>query len=369
MYLIRKFAIFYILLIAVNDAFAGVPSAQVVITGDSKPLVVEQIKNHTQNVPVAAQKYTPVETAPQSAPMQDQQIVNSAPIEDNTLNLPKINKALQMENDEIDANNNTKIKSKMLAMLDDGNDSDNANVYRSDGYRNIRDGDIMQRNKQRLEIPDGTVRVGAISKNSSLFQQSMEDGYRALNAGSIEAALNYYLIAYGINSNDVDNLFAIGLCYHKLNQLKDAMGYYLQVLKIDSNYIKAISNLWSIIISISGSSPKDAIDRLEEIHEKNPDVSFVLAQIGAIYASLAQYEKALEKLMEAHKIDPNNIYIIYNIGILFDTMGIYDEAYKYYSRALDSVENSGEKFDLDAETIFERMRYIKNKQNKEYDQD
>ncbi len=101
----------------------------------------------------------------------------------------------------------------------------------------------------------------------------------------------------------------------------------------------------------------EKLDQAEAIYnnmaERYPDDSNIIYNLGIVYYTSAQYEKALEKFKEAIKMD-NNLDAYLYAGITYEMLGDLDLALKYYQ---DRVRNNINNDDYYAK---EAMRGIRN---------
>ena len=88
-----------------------------------------------------------------------------------------------------------------------------------------------------------------------------------------------------------DNFFSLALENHKKNNLNDAKNLYNEVLKLDPDHEHANNNLGNLFYSV-GNYEKAKIF-IKKAIKINPYSTDALSNLGAVYARLNESDKAI----------------------------------------------------------------------------
>jgi tetratricopeptide (TPR) repeat protein len=196
---------------------------------------------------------------------------------------------------------------------------------------------------------DLIVEIKKPSKNlSKLYKAARE----ALSIGQYESAVTYFKEILEENPRNKKVLFGLATSYHKSKQLDKAKKTYLEVIKIDKDYLPAINNY---IILVSNNLNGDSLSKLEEIWMKNPDMASIPAQIGNLYFEKGNNLKAAEYYGKAVNLDRGNYNYYYNLAIILEKLGDTSSAAKVYKKILDSKIGDDQ---LPEERVSLQKRYL-----------
>lgn len=278
---------------------------------------------------------------------------NSIAIEEDTSN--EIQEANDANGENNNENQNKNSYSDTIKMMSEMLGTRSAENKAGASTPQIRGRDIIKPSIRRVTIPAGAVKAipkSETSKSAS-SEKIIQDAYDAFLTGNIEAALFYYQEAIKKHPENRDAMFGVAVCYQMLGQNDDAIREYTRILKDNPEDQQSINNL---IVLISGMDPQRAINELGKMAIKNPNSSFIQAQIGTIQSSMKNYDKAILHLGNAIAIEPSNPVYAYNLAVTLDKMKKYCEAYEYYkhSSALITPQTP-----LEKDVILDRMRQIR----------
>jgi tetratricopeptide (TPR) repeat protein len=116
-----------------------------------------------------------------------------------------------------------------------------------------------------------------------------------------ESALLDFEEASSQDPDNIDYQFNLGLCYSKLNQLKDAEETFSTVIEKNPNHSGAYFNLGNL--KFKAESYEDAIAYYTIAHHKTPQNPLILYNRALAYGELAQYDNACKDITEARLID------------------------------------------------------------------
>ena len=73
---------------------------------------------------------------------------------------------------------------------------------------------------------------------------------------------------------------------------------------------------------------------MESYLKQDPDDTYILTRLGAIYTEMARYDEAISACDHALSIDPNIAEAHYYLGTVYRQKGMLDEAISEYKQAL-----------------------------------
>lgn len=79
---------------------------------------------------------------------------------------------------------------------------------------------------------------------------------------------------------------------------------------------------------------------MEHMLTKTPDSGMLHNELGLVYKSLGQPDKALECYKRAVELEPRSFHVYNNIAILLKSQGRFDEARKYYLKSIELQPDS-----------------------------
>jgi tetratricopeptide (TPR) repeat protein len=110
--------------------------------------------------------------------------------------------------------------------------------------------------------------------------------------------------------------------------------YFKHAVKIDPSSIPAIYGLGKAIQQSTSDPVEDAIAHFESVVNRDKNHFKALTQLGIIYLSNNQYDKAALNLNRALQINKAYLPALLQMGnCLYDTNN-YDRAQKYFNQAL-----------------------------------
>jgi tetratricopeptide (TPR) repeat protein len=154
----------------------------------------------------------------------------------------------------------------------------------------------------------------------------------------------------GKNKNlTIDETFNLAAKNHQENKTDIAQELYNQVLKVDPNHLGALNNLGAIFKS-SGEYQK-AKSSYEKAIELNPNLVEAHYNRGNIFRELKDFEKAKDCYEKVIQIDPSHKNANYNLGIIFQKLGenqrakdCYEKVIKINPSHVDAYNNLGNIF-------------------------
>lgn len=133
--------------------------------------------------------------------------------------------------------------------------------------------------------------------------------------------------AIRIHPNYKNAYLLLGNAHQYLKKFDEAIQFYNQALKLDSEYSDAFNNL-TLAYRNGGKhhgevtrNIQKSIQYLEIAHQRDPSDIETLRLMGIAYGMSGNGSKAVEYLEKALKLQPNNPSIMFNLGIALNQFG------------------------------------------------
>ena len=151
-------------------------------------------------------------------------------------------------------------------------------------------------------------------------------------------------------ADDTWDLMKKGINYLALGEFKDALSYFEEILKIDTDNLAALNNK---CLSLNGLSRfNEAIVGFDKILEMDCTFYFSLLGKGESLYYLGYYESALDYFNRVLELDPNNDYAEYFKARSFYKLNQYSLAVK----SLDRVKDLSKEQWLDVRTYNKALK-------------
>ena len=135
----------------------------------------------------------------------------------------------------------------------------------------------------------------------------------------------------------IEETFNLATKNHQESKTDIAQELYNQVLKINPNHSAALNNLGVIYESLKDyQKAKDCYEKAIEI---NPNYINALNNLGVIFQELGEYQKAKDCYEKAIEINPNDINALNNLGLTFKELGEYQKAKDCYEKVIEINPN------------------------------
>ena len=135
----------------------------------------------------------------------------------------------------------------------------------------------------------------------------------------------------------IDETFNLAAKNHQENKTDIAQELYNQVLKVDPNHLNALNNLGAIFKS-SGEYQK-AKSCYEKAIELNPNLVEAHNNRGNIFRELKDFEKAKDCYEKAIELNPSFVEAHNNLGRVFQKLGDHQKAKGCYEKAIEINPN------------------------------
>ncbi len=164
--------------------------------------------------------------------------------------------------------------------------------------------------------------MGSPGTSLGIFQPDIV----TVDAGSAcFSAIPIYRSSLRQNPNDATMHNALGVCYQRTMQLKEAIREYQQALKVNGRYAEAWNNLGSVYHG--KRKLKRAVDCYRKAAALKPEMAVVHKNLGTALLSLGRAEEGLAAYRRAMDLEP----AIFETAppVSFSTQGT-DPALQYY---------------------------------------
>ena len=219
-----------------------------------------------------------------------------------------------------------------------------ARVYSDDAFdKLIRDKNF----KAALDYADD--KIPAPSRTADVW---VKLGKANEQLGLIEKALACYLVSWRLNPKDYESMVGAARIYNKLDQPDNALSMAQKAL--DASFTAEAS--WEYASAcIKLKRPADAKKALEKVIETDSSNAIANKELGNIYYTDKQYDKAFPLLQKSYATQPD-ADLAYRLGKAYLEVNRIDDAIKYLKEAV--TKNPGL---VDAELDLSRSYYKREK--------
>lgn len=156
-------------------------------------------------------------------------------------------------------------------------------------------------------------------------------GLIAFRAGQLNLSSDYIASALAI-APSAKMHFSFATVMMALGRLDDAVVSYLQVLRLQPDYVDALRPLLALL-SQQGRL-EEAADCCRKVLANCPDIAEAHARLGLILQAQGKMDEAAASFRQALSINPADVESLNNLGISLRCMGLVEEAAGSYRQAL-----------------------------------
>ena len=131
----------------------------------------------------------------------------------------------------------------------------------------------------------------------------------------------------------VKETFESALLNQQQNNHKISESHYNKILKIDPNHLTSHYNLGALFLSL-GEFQK-AINSYEKVIIIDPNYSKVHYNLANVFSVMREYQKAISSYEKAIENDSNCINSHNNLGLVFDKIGEHKKTIDCYKKAIE----------------------------------
>lgn len=138
----------------------------------------------------------------------------------------------------------------------------------------------------------------------------------------------YSLKDKAASATKVEIVYNAGLTSGYVKKDDEAIRYYQEALKLDSNHVNSNINLAVLYLDIGNAD--QALVLLNRAYAKSSNNLEVNNDLGKAYLMKEEYQNAVKYFAQAHKIDSTNIEVSENLARAYCSSGQYDFAKTVY---------------------------------------
>ncbi|MBC7476345.1 MAG: tetratricopeptide repeat protein, partial [Candidatus Sericytochromatia bacterium] len=141
--------------------------------------------------------------------------------------------------------------------------------------------------------------------------------------GELSKAIDLYNSSLVITP-DSNVFYVLGTMYFEKKDIENTMRSYNEALKLNPNNLPAIQNLGGMYLSL-GELEK-AIEVLQPIADQRDDFPLINFNLAVVYHNSQKFDKAIEHYKKAIKADSTLTQGLYNLGICYIEINDYNQA-------------------------------------------
>ncbi|HID31913.1 MAG TPA: tetratricopeptide repeat protein [bacterium (Candidatus Stahlbacteria)] len=158
-------------------------------------------------------------------------------------------------------------------------------------------------------------------------------GYLAYKEGDHDQALSHFIIAVGIDDQDLYSNYYLGRVFFEKKMFERAEYYLNKVLRVEPTFGEAIFYLG--LINLEKGDYRLARHYFYHAIRNGFEKSEGYCLIGLGHAMEGDLEKAYQNLHYALKLDPDNLRILGSLANVCDDLRFYDEAMEHFTRIIE----------------------------------
>jgi pentatricopeptide repeat protein len=124
----------------------------------------------------------------------------------------------------------------------------------------------------------------------------------------------------------------VGIAYHQLTQLDNALRSYQRAVRLKKDYVEAINNIGTIYYARKNFRRAISYyNRAIKITPQDPKSASIYSNLGTAYFARKQYKEAAEAFQTALSLDPEVFEHRSSFGVLLEERNVEERAkYHYY---------------------------------------
>lgn len=154
-----------------------------------------------------------------------------------------------------------------------------------------------------------------------------------LDFGNYLEAIKDYTKALRLDPNNAGLVGALGVCYHRLHQYKQAETKFRRAIQLDPKLAGVHADFAALYVDMGKLEQAEGM-YLEALKINPKDVS-TLCDLGLLYCRRGKLELARTTYDRAISIDPTSASAYHGLAWVFNVSGDYERAISSFRRALD----------------------------------
>jgi tetratricopeptide (TPR) repeat protein len=137
---------------------------------------------------------------------------------------------------------------------------------------------------------------------------------------------------YSVNAKNSAILWdKIGIAYHQLGDLNDALKAYEHAIKLDKKYADAINNVGTVFYA--EKKYRSAISRYNKALQFAPESASIWSNLGTAYYARGKFELMTQAYTKALQLDPEVFEKHGSVGTRMQDRGVADKARYHFEMA------------------------------------
>lgn len=138
--------------------------------------------------------------------------------------------------------------------------------------------------------------------------------------------------ALDVTANNITAHNNLGVALYEQGRTSEAIGHYLEVLRLDPNHVEAHNNLGNAFASLGQDAA--AIKHFDAALRLDPHYARAHNNLGTLMARQGRWPEAFRHFREALRLDPDYVDAHFNIGHALSIQGRRDNAVYHFSEAV-----------------------------------
>tara|TARA_B100000579_G_C22833224_1_gene857187 strand:- start:319 stop:2388 length:2070 start_codon:yes stop_codon:yes gene_type:complete len=183
---------------------------------------------------------------------------------------------------------------------------------------------------KHIEAIDSYLNASNLDSNNEEIYRNLGKSYSKLNQDT--DAYNAFQNALRIKSNNPDAILGLGLLKLKKNKFNESIKEFNKVIKLNKNFYQAYYNI-ALAQNFLGNF-LEAINNYLVAIKINNKYFQAYNNLGSILIKINQTDEGIKILKKAIEIKPDHLEALTNIGVAYLSKKKYLEALKFFNKAI-----------------------------------
>ncbi|MFQ5822765.1 MAG: tetratricopeptide repeat protein [bacterium] len=146
-------------------------------------------------------------------------------------------------------------------------------------------------------------------------------------------AINKWVKAISVNSNDPDYYFNLGIAFYELKNYKESIENLKKSINLCPIYYKAYLILGTVYLKIR--KYLDSEEFLKESIRFYPNHALTYLNLGAVYSILKRYDEGIKMFQKTLELSPKEIRAHFGLGKIYSLKGEVEKANQYFKNVIE----------------------------------